>query len=48
VTSDYHVLRTPKIFSYVYGEQYIVKAIGSKTTKKRNYHNWKKIIKSIL
>jgi hypothetical protein len=35
VTSDYHVLRTYKIFSYVYGEQYIVKVIGSKTTKKK-------------
>ena len=35
VTSDYHVLRTHKIFSYIYGEQYIVKVIGSKTTKKK-------------
>ena len=31
VTSDYHVLRTHKIFSYIYGEQYIVKVIGVKT-----------------
>ena len=35
VTSDYHVSRTDKIFSYIYGEKYIVKVIGSKTTKKR-------------
>ena len=35
VTSDYHVLRTHKIFSYIYGEQYIVKIIGSKTTKRK-------------
>ena len=35
VTSDYHVFRTHKIFSYIYGEQYIVKVIGSKTTKKK-------------
>ena len=35
MTSDYHVLRTHKIFSYIYGEQYIVKVIGSKTTKKK-------------
>jgi len=35
VTSDYHVLRTHKIFSYIYGEQYIVKVIGVKTTKKK-------------
>jgi len=34
VTSDYHVSRAHKIFSYIYGEQYIVKVIGSKTTKK--------------
>ena len=35
VTSDYHVSRVDKIFSYIYGEQYIVKVIGSKTTKKK-------------
>ena len=35
VTSDYHVLRAQKIFSYIYGEQYIVKVIGSKTIKKQ-------------
>ena len=35
VTSDYHVSRTHKIFSYIYGEQYIVKVIGSNTTKKQ-------------
>ena len=35
VTSDYHVLRTHKIFSYIYGEQYIVKVIGIKTNKKK-------------
>ena len=35
MTSDYHVLRTHKIFSYIYGEQYIVKVIGLKTTKKQ-------------
>ena len=35
VTSDYHVIRTHKIFSYIYGEQYIVKVIGVKTTKKK-------------
>ena len=35
VTSDYHVLRTHEIFSYIYGEQYIVKVIGVKTTKKK-------------
>ena len=37
VTSDYHVLRTHKIFSYIYGEQYIVKVIGSKTTNKKEF-----------
>jgi len=31
VTSDYHVSRADKIFSYIYGEQYIVKVIGVKT-----------------
>jgi uncharacterized SAM-binding protein YcdF (DUF218 family) len=31
VTSDYHVSRSHKIFSYIYGEQYIVKVIGVKT-----------------
>jgi uncharacterized SAM-binding protein YcdF (DUF218 family) len=31
VTSDYHVSRAHKIFSYIYGEQYIVKVIGVKT-----------------
>ena len=35
VTSDYHVSRAHKIFSYIYGEQYIVKVIGVKTTKKK-------------
>ncbi len=35
VTSDYHVSRAHKIFSYIYGEQYIVKVIGSNTTKKQ-------------
>jgi uncharacterized SAM-binding protein YcdF (DUF218 family) len=35
VTSDYHVLRTHKIFSYVYGEQYKVNVIGIKTNKKK-------------
>ena len=31
VTSDHHVSRAHKIFSYIYGEQYIVKVIGVKT-----------------
>ena len=35
VTSDYHVSRTHKIFSYIYGEQYIVKVIGVETSKKK-------------
>jgi uncharacterized SAM-binding protein YcdF (DUF218 family) len=35
VTSDYHVLRTHKIFSYVYGEKFIVNVIGSKTNNKK-------------
>jgi hypothetical protein len=34
VTSDYHVSRAHKIFSYIYGEEYIVKVIGVKTNKK--------------
>ena len=33
VTSDYHVERTKKIFSYIYGEQYIIKVLGAKTFK---------------
>ena len=33
VTSDYHVLRVHKIFSYIYGEQYTIKVLGSKTNK---------------
>ena len=35
VTSDYHVFRTHTIFSYIYGEEYIVKVIGVKTNKKK-------------
>jgi len=35
VTSDYHVSRTQKIFSYIYGEKYIVKVIGAKTTREK-------------
>jgi len=35
VTSDYHVSRAYKIFSYIYGEQYTVKVIGVETTKKK-------------
>jgi len=37
VTSDYHVLRTEKIFSYIYGKRYKVKVIGSKTANKNNF-----------
>ena len=37
VTSDYHVLRVHKIFSYIYGDQYTVKVIGSKTTNKKEF-----------
>tara|TARA_B110000238_G_C15940004_1_gene358527 strand:- start:68 stop:637 length:570 start_codon:yes stop_codon:yes gene_type:complete len=37
VTSDYHVLRVNKIFSFVYGSQYIVKVIGSKNTTNEKY-----------
>lgn len=33
VTSDYHVKRTKKIFSFVYGEHYKIEVIGSKTNK---------------
>jgi hypothetical protein len=33
VTSDYHVLRASKIFSYIYGEKYTIKVLGSKTNK---------------
>jgi uncharacterized SAM-binding protein YcdF (DUF218 family) len=36
VTSDYHVLRTQEIFSYIYGEQYKINVIGSETTDKKN------------
>lgn len=35
VTSDYHVHRVNKIFSFIYGENYRVKVIGSKTTGKK-------------
>ena len=33
ITSDYHTLRTHKIFSYIYGKQYSIKVLGSKTPK---------------
>tara|TARA_B100000795_G_C22792498_1_gene437637 strand:+ start:45 stop:614 length:570 start_codon:yes stop_codon:yes gene_type:complete len=33
VTSDYHVKRVKKIFSFIYGEQYTIKVLGSKTFK---------------
>jgi len=33
VTSDYHVPRVNKIFSYIYGKEYIVNALGVKTNK---------------
>jgi uncharacterized SAM-binding protein YcdF (DUF218 family) len=32
VTSDYHILRTQKIFSFVYGKKYRVEVEGSKNT----------------
>jgi len=36
VTSDYHVSRVRKIFTYIYGGQYKVKVIGVKTTRKKD------------
>ena len=36
VTSDWHVIRANKIFSYIYGSQYKLKVLGSKTTNKKD------------
>jgi vancomycin permeability regulator SanA len=55
VTSDYHIERAHNIFSYVYGEQYKVKVIGSKTIKnketleqeRRSLNEFHKTFKSI-
>ena len=37
VTSDYHVNRVNKIFSFIYGESYKIKVIGSKTPIKEEF-----------
>ena len=37
VTSDYHVTRVNKIFSFIYGESYKIKVIGSKTPIKEEF-----------
>lgn len=37
VTSDYHVLRTHEIFTYIYGKKYKIEVIGTVTTNKEGF-----------